>query len=125
MSITATSVDKPTVILVHGAFAESSSWNGGIAPLLDDGYPVLAVANPLRGVKSDSDSCTASIWFSFGIEDKNCPTAARRFMAPKGRFPADRGTPGRVACRCHPGGGRGRRPHPRGGHRRCSAVVRP
>jgi hypothetical protein len=29
MSITATSVDKPTVILVHGAFAESSSWNGG------------------------------------------------------------------------------------------------
>jgi hypothetical protein len=55
MSITTTSVDKPTVILVHGAFAESSSWNGGIAPLLDDGYPVLAVANPLRGVKSDSD----------------------------------------------------------------------
>jgi hypothetical protein len=37
MSITATSVDKPTVILVHGAFAESSSWNGAIAPLLDDG----------------------------------------------------------------------------------------
>ena len=28
MSIAATSVDKPTVILVHGAFAESSSWNG-------------------------------------------------------------------------------------------------
>lgn len=55
MSITATSVDKPTAILVHGAFAESSSWNGVIAPLLDDGYPVLAVANPLRGVKSDSD----------------------------------------------------------------------
>jgi pimeloyl-ACP methyl ester carboxylesterase len=55
MSITATSADKPTVVLVHGAFAESSSWNGVIAPLLDDGYPVLAVANPLRGVKSDSD----------------------------------------------------------------------
>lgn len=55
MSITTTSADKPTVVLVHGAFAESSSWNGVIAPLLDDGYPVLAVANPLRGVKSDSD----------------------------------------------------------------------
>jgi pimeloyl-ACP methyl ester carboxylesterase len=55
MSITATSADKPTVVLVHGAFAESSSWNGVIAPLLDDGYPVLAVANPLRGVKSDAD----------------------------------------------------------------------
>jgi hypothetical protein len=37
MSITTTSVDKATVILVHGAFAESSSWNGVIAPLLDDG----------------------------------------------------------------------------------------
>jgi pimeloyl-ACP methyl ester carboxylesterase len=55
MSITATSVGKPTVVLVHGAFAESSSWNGVIAALLDDGYPVLAVANPLRGAKSDSD----------------------------------------------------------------------
>jgi pimeloyl-ACP methyl ester carboxylesterase len=55
MSITTTSADKPTVVLVHGAFAESSSWNGVIARLLDDGYPVLAVANPLRGVKSDSD----------------------------------------------------------------------
>jgi pimeloyl-ACP methyl ester carboxylesterase len=55
MSITTTSADKPTVVLVHGAFAESSSWNGVIAALLDDGYPVLAVANPLRGVKSDAD----------------------------------------------------------------------
>jgi pimeloyl-ACP methyl ester carboxylesterase len=30
MSVTATSADRPTVVLVHGAFAESSSWNGGI-----------------------------------------------------------------------------------------------
>jgi len=60
LSITATSVDKPTVILVHGAFAESSSWNGVIAPLLDDGYRVLAVANPLGGAKSDSD-CLHSV----------------------------------------------------------------
>jgi hypothetical protein len=81
MSITATSVDKPTVILVHGAFAESSSWKGGIAPLIDDGYPVLAVANPLRGVKSDSDYLHSVLLFLFGTEDKNCPTAAHRFMA--------------------------------------------
>ena len=46
---------KPTVVLVHGAFAESASWDGGIVPLLDDGHRVVAVANPLRGVKSDSD----------------------------------------------------------------------
>jgi pimeloyl-ACP methyl ester carboxylesterase len=44
---------KPTVVLVHGAFADSSSWNGVIRILKKDGYPVLAVANPLRGVASD------------------------------------------------------------------------
>jgi pimeloyl-ACP methyl ester carboxylesterase len=53
--ITANNPDKPTVVLVHGAFAESASWNGVVAALLDDGFPVLAVANPLRGVASDSD----------------------------------------------------------------------
>jgi pimeloyl-ACP methyl ester carboxylesterase len=47
--------DKPTIVLVHGAFAESSSWNGVISLLLEDGFKVIAFANPLRGVKSDSD----------------------------------------------------------------------
>jgi pimeloyl-ACP methyl ester carboxylesterase len=46
---------KPTVVLVHGAFAESSSWNGVAARLLNQGYPVVAAANPLRGVKQDAD----------------------------------------------------------------------
>jgi pimeloyl-ACP methyl ester carboxylesterase len=44
----------PTVVLVHGAFAESSSWNGVVAELLESGYPVVAAANPLRSVKSDA-----------------------------------------------------------------------
>jgi pimeloyl-ACP methyl ester carboxylesterase len=35
----------PTIILVHGAFAESSSWAGVIDPLLDAGHPVIAAAN--------------------------------------------------------------------------------
>ncbi len=47
--------DKPTVVLVHGAFAESSSWNGVIDRLVADGFPVVAAANPLRGVQFDSD----------------------------------------------------------------------
>jgi pimeloyl-ACP methyl ester carboxylesterase len=47
---------KPTVVLVHGAFAESSSWNGVAAGLLREGYHVVAAANPLRGVKSDATS---------------------------------------------------------------------
>lgn len=46
--------EKPTVVLVHGAFAESASWNGVVAELLAQGYPVVAAANPLRGVKTDA-----------------------------------------------------------------------
>jgi pimeloyl-ACP methyl ester carboxylesterase len=45
---------EPTVVLVHGAFAESSSWDGVIDPLLAAGYHVVAAANPLRGVAGDA-----------------------------------------------------------------------
>ena len=45
---------KPTILLVHGAFAESLSWEAVIERLLADGYPVVAAANPLRGLVSDS-----------------------------------------------------------------------
>ncbi|HEY5849880.1 MAG TPA: alpha/beta hydrolase [Lysobacter sp.] len=44
---------KPTIVLVHGAFAEASSWNRVIEILKKDGYPVVAVANPLRSVSGD------------------------------------------------------------------------
>ena len=54
MSVAPSSTDKPTVVLAHGAFAESSSWNGVISLLLADGFQVIAAAVPLRGVKSDS-----------------------------------------------------------------------
>ncbi|HEY5755571.1 MAG TPA: alpha/beta hydrolase [Steroidobacter sp.] len=46
--------EKPTIVLVHGAFADASSWNGVIAILKKDGYSVVAVANPLRSVKTDA-----------------------------------------------------------------------
>jgi pimeloyl-ACP methyl ester carboxylesterase len=45
---------RPTIVLVHGAFAESSSWDQVIDRLLEAGYPVTAVANPLRGLASDA-----------------------------------------------------------------------
>jgi pimeloyl-ACP methyl ester carboxylesterase len=45
---------RPTVVLVHGAFADASGWNDVIARLTRDGYPVLAPANPLRSVAGDS-----------------------------------------------------------------------
>jgi pimeloyl-ACP methyl ester carboxylesterase len=45
---------KPTVILVHGAYAESSSWAGVVTPLVSEGYRVIAFATPLRGVANDA-----------------------------------------------------------------------
>jgi pimeloyl-ACP methyl ester carboxylesterase len=47
--------DLPTVVLVHGAFADSSSWNDVIAGLRRDGYPVVGVANPLRSLRGDAE----------------------------------------------------------------------
>lgn len=44
-----------THVLVHGAFADSSSWEGVTRILLAQKYPVVAFANPLRSVQSDAD----------------------------------------------------------------------
>ncbi|MBO3086091.1 alpha/beta fold hydrolase [Cellulomonas fengjieae] len=44
-----------TIVLVHGAYADSSSWNGSIDALREAGHRVVAVANPLRGLESDGD----------------------------------------------------------------------
>jgi pimeloyl-ACP methyl ester carboxylesterase len=44
----------PTVVLVHGAFADASSWNGVIERLQAMGLQVTAPANPLRGISADS-----------------------------------------------------------------------
>lgn len=45
---------KPTIVLVHGAFAESASWNGVIPLLQKAGHRVIAAANPLRTLSSDA-----------------------------------------------------------------------
>lgn len=47
-------VPKPTIVLVHGAFADASSWTGVIKLLQRDGYCVIATANPLRSLKGDA-----------------------------------------------------------------------
>ena len=44
----------PTVVLVHGAFADVSSWNDVISRLQAEGVPVTAPPNPLRGINADS-----------------------------------------------------------------------
>lgn len=46
---------KPTILLVHGAFADSSSWNGVVSKLIASGFTVIAAANPLRGVANDAE----------------------------------------------------------------------
>jgi pimeloyl-ACP methyl ester carboxylesterase len=47
-------MSETTVVLVHGAFADASSWNGVITRLQAKGVPVMAPANPLRGIAADS-----------------------------------------------------------------------
>ncbi len=49
------SAQKPTIVLVHGAFADATGFSAEIARLEADGYPVIAPADPLRGLTSDSD----------------------------------------------------------------------
>src|SRR6202166_2866066 len=44
---------KPTIVLVHGAWADTSSWDGVIQRLQADGYTVYAPPNPLQGLAYD------------------------------------------------------------------------
>jgi pimeloyl-ACP methyl ester carboxylesterase len=48
----------PTIVLVHGAFAESASWDRVIRQLDDAGHDAIAAANPLRGLAADAQSVT-------------------------------------------------------------------
>lgn len=52
---------RPVIILVHGAFAGSSSWAGVIARLEKSGYRVIAAANGLRSVKEDAAPIAALV----------------------------------------------------------------
>ncbi|GDY44166.1 hypothetical protein SANT12839_050480 [Streptomyces antimycoticus] len=68
---------KPTVVLVHGAFADSSSWNGVIKRLRHAGYPVLAPPTRCAAWPATPPTCTAS---SRASRARSCssatPTAA-------------------------------------------------
>ncbi|SEH01811.1 Pimeloyl-ACP methyl ester carboxylesterase [Nonomuraea solani] len=46
--------ERPVIVLVHGAFAESASWNRVVQRLHGDGLTAVAVANPLRSVEGDA-----------------------------------------------------------------------
>jgi len=53
-AVTGTSGPKPTIVLVHGAWADSGSWNAVTALLQSAGYTVYAPPNPLRGLTYDT-----------------------------------------------------------------------
>jgi pimeloyl-ACP methyl ester carboxylesterase len=50
---------KPTVVLVHGAWADASGWSGEVTQLEHDGYPVVAVPNELRSLSGDAANVAA------------------------------------------------------------------
>ena len=45
---------KPTIVLVHGGYADSSCWNATIQELQHKGYRTIAGSNPLRGIPTDA-----------------------------------------------------------------------
>jgi pimeloyl-ACP methyl ester carboxylesterase len=45
---------KPTIVLVHGGYADSSCWNGVVQRLQHKGYTTIAGSNPLRGIPTDA-----------------------------------------------------------------------
>jgi pimeloyl-ACP methyl ester carboxylesterase len=47
---------KPTVVLVHGAWADDSSWNGEVTELAKEGYDARAISNPLEDLTTDAES---------------------------------------------------------------------
>jgi pimeloyl-ACP methyl ester carboxylesterase len=50
---------KPTIVLVHGAWADGSSWNAVVQRLQRDGYPVRVPPNPLRSLPGDAATVAA------------------------------------------------------------------
>lgn len=50
---------KPTIVLVHGAWADASSWDGEVDALQKQGYDVRAIANPLEDLTTDAESVSA------------------------------------------------------------------
>jgi pimeloyl-ACP methyl ester carboxylesterase len=52
--MTSTTSGKPTIVLIHGSFADASGWTGVIERLQDDEFPVIAPSNPLRSLSGDS-----------------------------------------------------------------------
>ena len=52
---------KPTIVFVHGLWADGSSWSKVINPLVDKGYKVIAVQNPTTSLADDVEATKRAI----------------------------------------------------------------
>ena len=77
----------PTIVLVHGAYADSTSWEGLVGLLPADGR-VIAFANPLHGLATDTALLTRP-----GEEPRRAGGAGRALLrrCRHDRVPADAG----------------------------------
>jgi pimeloyl-ACP methyl ester carboxylesterase len=80
----------PTIVLVHGAFAESASWDPVVERLQAHDLTVVAAANPLRSVDGDAAyvrdviaSVGGPVVLVYGELDQNIPAALERFLAER------------------------------------------
>ncbi|MFD0657390.1 hypothetical protein [Thermocatellispora tengchongensis] len=72
-----------TIVLVHGAFAESASWNGVITRLHEHDLNVIAAANPLRDLPGDADVVAGVISSSTARSSWSAiPTVVRSSLTP-------------------------------------------
>jgi pimeloyl-ACP methyl ester carboxylesterase len=70
--------DNPTIVFVHGAWADATGFDGSIRALRDRGFAVIGAANPLRHLTGDTDSLAALLEPSPArLSWSATPTAAR------------------------------------------------
>ncbi len=98
-NVFAPQADRPTVVLVHGAFAESSSWNGVVSRLQSEGLPVLAIANPLRGLAQTSHRSQSGARHHSARHRRDRHADAGRCLRPRARASDRRGRSRRAATR--------------------------
>jgi pimeloyl-ACP methyl ester carboxylesterase len=58
-AVTTMTADAPTIVFVHGAWADATGFDGSIRALRDRGFAVIGAANPLRHLTGDTDSLVA------------------------------------------------------------------
>jgi hypothetical protein len=76
--------DRPTIVFVHGAWADASGFDGSIRALHSQGYRAIGAANPLRGLGSDGAYLDALLQTVEGQRSSSpTPTAARSSPTPR------------------------------------------